>query len=440
MSTESSTLDNYIVLNTIGRGYHAKIKAVRCCSTGVIYAAKIFRKQSSEILARNEANCLGQISGPNIISVVSIILHGRYIKKNQSEYHCIYILMELCSNGDLFDIISLLRPLSSELQRVLFQQIISAIESCHSFGICHRNLKLENFLFDSNFSIKLTDFECSARIDSPSHTVISESRFSAPETIRATQYRGDFADVFAAGIILFLIHSQNFPFFSVSPIDSFYKKFITNLPEFWESHVKNDKSLYSAEFKNLIEAMLNPNPQNRPTLEQIKNHSWTVGPTASIETLRNEILNRRQAALSQATNQYENRVRVLNNTRGLRGQYNPSSLSLSLDDLKIKPSKSVKCHKFGEILTGLEPNILLGRVSEYFVESGDSYQISSEFYQLRAKVVTHSDPLELKFTVYQKENFYVLDIELDKGNNIDFADVVTKLKQHIFLENNLRLE
>ena len=165
-----------------------------------------------------------------------------------------------------------------------------------------------------------------------------------------------------------------------------------------------------------------------------------MGPTASIETLRNEILNRRQAALSQATNQYENRVRVLNNTRGLRGQYNPSSLSLSLDDLKIKPSKSVKCHKFGEILTGLEPNILLGRVSEYFVESGDSYQISSEFYQLRAKVVTHSDPLELKFTVYQKENFYVLDIELDKGNNIDFADVVTKLKQHIFLENNLRLE
>ena len=436
MNSETSTLDNYIVLNTIGRGLFAKVKAVKCRSTEVIYAAKIYKHRISESYARNEASSISQIIGQNIISVEEINLNGIYRKKNHEEYSCIYIITEFCSNGDLFDLVYLLNPLSQETLRYFFLQILSSIESCHTSNICHRNIKLENYMVDNTLSLKLSDFGNSSRIESEFHTPFTATKYSAPETIGNNKYQGDKADIFSAGVILFVMHSLKFPFISINPIDIFYKKFITNPSLFWKQHLSGkNENFYSVEFMNLIELMLHPNPQCRGTLTQIKNHPWVRGPAISADDLRIEIENRRQIALNLARNQADIRMRVLNNVKGYKGESSSGSMSLSFDDLKVKNFVGVQSYKFSKITTGLDPNCLLGKLNEYITSIATECELSQEFYQLTAKVVTYEDPLELKITIFQKGQYYILDIDIIKGNNIDLADVIKDIKQLIFLDS-----
>ena len=47
---------------------------------------------------------------------------------------------------------------SSCVARVYFQQLISAIDFCHSRGVYHRDLKPENLLLDEDGKLKVTDF------------------------------------------------------------------------------------------------------------------------------------------------------------------------------------------------------------------------------------------------------------------------------------------
>ena len=231
------------------------------------------------------------------------------------------------------------------------------------------------------------------------------------------------------------MQTLKFPIFSVNPIDIFYNKFISNPSLFWKLHSKNRKEgFFTEDFMNLIQLMLHPNPESRGTLAQIKNHSWTLGSVISTQELQNEIDNKRQNEFRLARNQADLRTRVIKKSKGYKGESSSSSLSLSFDDLKVKPFLGVQSNKYSKIITGLEPNALLGKLYEYIIGISTEYDISQEFYQLKAKVVTYQDPLELKITVFQKSEFYILDIDMLKGNNTDLGEIIKDLKQLIFID------
>jgi len=62
-----------------------------------------------------------------------------------------YIAFELAFS-DMKDLISHHRsPVPLEIVRYFFQQILSAIWKCHTKGIVHRDLKLENILVTSDY-------------------------------------------------------------------------------------------------------------------------------------------------------------------------------------------------------------------------------------------------------------------------------------------------
>ena len=228
MSMPASYLDTFIVVDTVGVGVYSKVKAVKCPSTGTLYAAKIFKTNIPVAMAINEANNMTAVTGPNVAMVHNINLNGIYRKKNGNQNPCIYILMELCINGNLFDIIYGQTPISLQSLQNLFNQILSAVESCHSADICHRDLKPENILFDSNFTIKLADFGSSSRIEHMQRNRLFPGKYVPPEALCNSNYRGDAADVFSLGIILFVMYSQQFPFFNVDGCDIFYRNFINN--------------------------------------------------------------------------------------------------------------------------------------------------------------------------------------------------------------------
>jgi serine/threonine protein kinase len=69
-----------------------------------------------------------------------------------------YIAFKLAEHGDLFDLISEKGPLTEQMARFCFRQILDGVNFFHQKGIAHRDLKLENLLIDDQFDVKIADF------------------------------------------------------------------------------------------------------------------------------------------------------------------------------------------------------------------------------------------------------------------------------------------
>ncbi|KAH8039846.1 hypothetical protein HPB51_009102 [Rhipicephalus microplus] len=72
--------------------------------------------------------------------------------------HRIYLVLEYCPGGDLFDYIVQQKRLNEDEARHFFRQIVSAVAYAHRRAYAHRDLKPENLLLDSNGNVKLSDF------------------------------------------------------------------------------------------------------------------------------------------------------------------------------------------------------------------------------------------------------------------------------------------
>ena len=102
---------------------------------------------------KREINIFRTMDHPNIVK-----LYETFYEKNK-----VYILMELCTGGDLFDVFTSQEGghFSEKRACVYIKKMISAINYMHNKGICHRDLKPENFVFESrseDAELKLIDF------------------------------------------------------------------------------------------------------------------------------------------------------------------------------------------------------------------------------------------------------------------------------------------
>lgn len=75
----------------------------------------------------------------------------------------IFMVLEYCPGGELFDYIVAKDRLPEDEARYFFRQIISALAYIHSKGYAHRDLKPENLLLDENNRLKLIDFGLCAK-------------------------------------------------------------------------------------------------------------------------------------------------------------------------------------------------------------------------------------------------------------------------------------
>lgn len=70
----------------------------------------------------------------------------------------IFLIFELCKNGELFDYLTSVVTLSEKKTRYIMRQVFESVLHIHSQGIVHRDLKPENILLDDNLNVKITDF------------------------------------------------------------------------------------------------------------------------------------------------------------------------------------------------------------------------------------------------------------------------------------------
>ena len=141
----------------------------------------------------------------------------------------------------------------------------------HEKGVTHRDLKLENILFDSNFELKVSDFGLSTPLEGHEGDGVLRSRVGTegfrPPEMEKGNYTGLQADIFAIGVILFLMYAASPPFLSTKTSDKVYKRIKEGKFEsFWQLHEKKkDEGFYSESFKRLMNSFFSADPSRRPT-------------------------------------------------------------------------------------------------------------------------------------------------------------------------------
>ena len=196
-----------------------------------------------------------------------------------------YGLFEYLKNGELQNYVFLLKKkFSEEIAKKIFFEIVLGLEICHQSGISHGDIKLQNILLNSNFSIKLIDFGFSKKIKDGLISEITGSRYyNAPEMFScATKgYDGILADIFSLGIVLFVLVMGFYPFDKPNITDNRFKYISKkDFNNFWKKceqkkiFSNSNLSETSPEFKDLFESMVCPKPKERINLNQIKNHPW----------------------------------------------------------------------------------------------------------------------------------------------------------------------
>ncbi|KAK8942954.1 CBL-interacting protein kinase 23 [Platanthera zijinensis] len=264
-STARVRVGRYNLGRTLGEGTFAKVKFARNVETGENVAIKILDKE--KVLLNR---MVGQIKRE--ISTMKLIRHPNVIRMYEvmASKTKIYIVLEFVTGGELFDKIAGQGRLKEDEARKYFQQLINAVDYCHSRGVYHRDLKLENLLLDANGLLKVSDFGLSAlpqqvREDGLLHTTCGTPNYVAPEVINNRGYDGAKADLWSCGVILFIIMSGYLPF-EDSNLMSLYKKIFK--AEF------TCPAWFSTSAKKLIKRILDPNPKTRMTMAEVIENDW----------------------------------------------------------------------------------------------------------------------------------------------------------------------
>ena len=271
---------HYSIQDQLGKGHFATVYLAVEKSTGMKYAVKKFEKRTGpserskvEGLQQEIAVLMG-ISHPNVLC----------LKDTFDEEDGVYIVLELATEGELFNWIVMKGKLSEAETRKVFIQLFQGLKYLHERNIVHRDIKPENILLvDQNLSVKLADFGLAKIIgeDSFTTTLCGTPSYVAPEILENSNHRRytRAVDVWSLGVVLYICLC-GFPPFSDElytperPYDMMtqIKKALFDYPSpYWDP--VSDLAL------DLIDNMLVVDPEKRFSVDQCLEHPWTTQRT-----------------------------------------------------------------------------------------------------------------------------------------------------------------
>ena len=172
-----------------------------------------------------------------------------------------YILLELCHNHSMNEMIKRRKYLTEEETRLLMMQVVDAVTFMHDCNVIHRDLKLGNLFLSKTMNIKVGDFGLACRVDSTDEkrrTICGTPNYIAPEVIEGNKEKRGHSfevDVWSMGVVCFTMLVGKPPYESTD-VKSTYRRILSNEYSFPQGKVSGDA-------RHLIASMLQTDPKMR---------------------------------------------------------------------------------------------------------------------------------------------------------------------------------
>ncbi|KAG9249553.1 MAP/microtubule affinity-regulating kinase [Emericellopsis atlantica] len=254
---ELKSVGNYNLGRLIGKGSFGK---VYLASHKLINGSKVVLKSANKDdsnLAR-EIHHHRQFVHPHIARLYEVIVTESLV----------WLALEYCPGDELYNYLLKHGPLPIAKVQKIFAQLVGAVAYVHQQSCVHRDLKLENILFDKNENVKLVDFGFTREYEGRTNhlqTFCGTICYAAPEMLKGEKYAGEKVDVWSLGIILYALLCGELPF-DDDDDGATRTKILTEKPAFPE-HLP-------ADAVSLMEQLLSKRPFPRPSLPDILSHPF----------------------------------------------------------------------------------------------------------------------------------------------------------------------
>ncbi len=181
--------------------------------------------------------------------------------------------MEMCSGAELFDKVKETKSFNEEQTQIVVFKIVKAIYYSHLEGITHRDLKLENIMFENtsdDAQIKIIDWGLSAKFvkdQSRMSTITGTPQFIAPEVFKGC-YDSQ-CDIWSIGVITYVIIVWKYPHKGTN-----VKDYLQSLKQ---DEVRFDYPVFekiTEKCKDFIRKCLKQDPRERMNIQECFEHSW----------------------------------------------------------------------------------------------------------------------------------------------------------------------
>ena len=272
------------IIDNIKKGGFSEIFLAKHNLTKKLYAIKKtnlskFGLDSLYIVSR-EAMFLESLKHKNIIKIYNSYL----------SHENLYIIMDYAKGGELSSVIKE-GGLDEKMCKFYFKQIYSAIQFIHSKNIIHRDIKLNNILFldENKTNLVLIDFGISGCSNGNNSDIIKAGtiNYMPPEMFDKNKFdTSDKIDIWALGVILYLLFTGKFPYDGKNTEQIFEK--IIKQPLVFPKNKKISETLYK-----LLNSLLEKNSINRINInsplfndwfedEKMKPHKFTKGRSLTL--------------------------------------------------------------------------------------------------------------------------------------------------------------
>jgi len=271
---------NLSITKIIGQGKFPVFLATSR-NTNQDFALKLFPcKNPNSVKCYQNEILFASLNHTNILKILHFE-QNKTVKYQNNTSSASLIISEYAPYGDFFDFVLKHKAnINEKLIRTYFRQLIQGLGYLQKRGISHLDLKLENLLIGENFNLKIADFDLSLFSKNSKVLTKGTEYYRAPELLNGKCENGSAADIYSTGVILFTLksggiipHTESAPFKGIDFLD-----LLNNNPsKFWRRHCEiqqKQMSEFSMDFRDLVIGMLKSDPEERWTLQKIKESRW----------------------------------------------------------------------------------------------------------------------------------------------------------------------